>query len=142
MTWGGSSAAPNSFGGVRMATRCVIGRKLEDGKIEAIYCHFDGYPRHTGTLLVGKYNTQEKVKGLLKLGDISILRGNLSETIAYRRDHGRNWEDVAPKTFESFEEFCDWGCSVYAEFVYLFDEEGWHCFDSQGYEIKLEKYIE
>lgn len=125
-----------------MATRCAIGRKLEDGTIEAIYCHFDGYPEHTGKLLVERYNTEEKVEGLLKLGDISVLKGNLSETIAYHRDCNEDWEDVAPKTFESFKEFHNWGRDIWAEFFYLLDEEGWHCFDRQGYEIKLERYLE
>ena len=125
-----------------MATRCVIGRKLEDGTIEAIYCHFDGLPRRTGKILVENYSTEEAVESLLELGDISVLRGDLSETIAYHRDRNEEWEDVAPKTFEGFWEFYNWGCNVYAEFLYLFDEKGWHCFDRQGYEIKLEKYIE
>jgi hypothetical protein len=39
-----------------MATRSLISKANEDGTIQAIYCHHDGYPEHVGKLLVVNYN--------------------------------------------------------------------------------------
>lgn len=56
-----------------MSTRSHIGIKNEDGTVTSIYCHFDGYPQHHGPILVGHYSTEEKVRTLIALGDLSQL---------------------------------------------------------------------
>lgn len=54
-----------------MATRSNIGIEREDGTVETIYCHWDGYPDHQGPIL-SKFGWEE-VEDLLDLGDLSIL---------------------------------------------------------------------
>lgn len=57
-----------------MATRSTIGVLNSDGTVEAVYCHWDGYPEHNGRILVNHYNTESKVRELLSYGGISCLR--------------------------------------------------------------------
>lgn len=54
-----------------MATRSLIGINTDEG-IRAIYCHFDGYPDHVGTILCTHYATAERVEALISLGCIDI----------------------------------------------------------------------
>lgn len=55
-----------------MATRSMIATKSAEG-YTAIYCHFDGCPKHQLPILTEYYDTQEKVEALIALGDISSL---------------------------------------------------------------------
>ena len=57
-----------------MSTRCLIGILNKDGTVESIYCHHDGYlTGGVGEMLYMHYNTEEKVRELLKQGDMSAL---------------------------------------------------------------------
>lgn len=56
-----------------MATRSMIGVQRENGTIEAIYCHWDGYPTHHGPILLNAYNGPKKIEGLMRQGDLSVL---------------------------------------------------------------------
>lgn len=84
-----------------MSTRSNIGIKNEDGTVSHIYCHFDGYLEHNGEILNEHYNTEERVKQLIELGDISYLAPEIGEQqdfdapnknknwcLAYGRDRG------------------------------------------------------
>lgn len=56
-----------------MSTRSNIGIINADGSVTAIYVHSDGYPSGVGKTLLDNYNTADKVRELLKLGDLSVL---------------------------------------------------------------------
>ena len=43
-----------------MATRSTIAMKTPEGKIRAIYCHWDGYPEHNGKMLLDNYQDAAK----------------------------------------------------------------------------------
>lgn len=60
-----------------MATRSRISMQMENGSIESIYCHWDGYPSNNGNLLLNHYTKEEKIKELISLGHISSLRENV-----------------------------------------------------------------
>lgn len=90
-----------------MATRSFIGMKGPDGVMRRIYVHFDGHYSHHGPILVGHYDTEEKVRALLDLGDLSVLGPELGEKhdgraiprtapdawcVAYARDMGEDHE--------------------------------------------------
>ena len=47
-----------------MATRSLIAKQTNEG-YKAVYCHWDGYPSHTGAVLVENYNS---------FFDVEILR--------------------------------------------------------------------
>ena len=61
-----------------MATRSAIGIRMDDGKIFSCYCHWDGYPSGVGAVLSQYYKTEEKIKSLISLGDMSSLGCDLS----------------------------------------------------------------
>lgn len=63
-----------------MATRSRIGIENEDGTVSSVYCHWDGYPRNNGRILVTHYTDREKVKALIELGSISALKENVAPT--------------------------------------------------------------
>ncbi len=86
-----------------MATRSRIGIEKEDGTVESIYCHWDGYPSNNGVILQENYQDREKVEELISLGGISALRMRVKPnedevhtfetplddvTISYHRDRG------------------------------------------------------
>ena len=48
-----------------MATRSRIGMVKDDGTVESIYCHFDGYPSNNGKILKEHYADKSKVEKLL-----------------------------------------------------------------------------
>jgi hypothetical protein len=73
-----------------MSTHSSIGIKNSDGSVEMIYCHSDGYPTHQLPILEKFYTTENKVRELLALGDISYLGGDINDVIAYHRDRGED----------------------------------------------------
>lgn len=50
-----------------MSTRSRIGILNADGSIDSIYCHCDGYLSYNGDILMHHYDTEDKVRALLKL---------------------------------------------------------------------------
>ena len=56
-----------------MSTRSHIGIWNEDGSLDVIYCHWDGYPSYNGAVLLRHYQDPEKIRELIALGDISSL---------------------------------------------------------------------
>ena len=69
-----------------MATRSNIGIENENGRVNAIYCHWDGYPEYVGKILKENYSDRNKLQQLLELGDISVLKEDLNKVEAYYRD--------------------------------------------------------
>ena len=84
-----------------MSTRSRIGRWTEEGGIESIYCHSDGYLGGVGALLADCYSTDEKVRALLALGDLSELGAVVGDKIPFDQrewrpsPRGRGWVDQA-----------------------------------------------
>lgn len=84
-----------------MSTRSRIGIKNDDGTITSIYCHSDGYLGGVGALLADCYSTDESVKELLALGDLSELGeipgGKIGFDVREWRPspRGRGWADRA-----------------------------------------------
>lgn len=68
-----------------MSTRSNIVMLNEDGSLESIYCHWDGYPSHNGRLLYENYTDPAKIRKLMKLGDISILGEEIGRKHAFDR---------------------------------------------------------
>ena len=64
-----------------MATRSRIAIENQDGTVQSIYCHFDGYIDGVGKRLFNRYD-REKLKSLIELGDISSLGESTENTVA------------------------------------------------------------
>jgi len=113
-----------------MGTHAAIIMKTKENTYRGIYVHYDGYVRHTGTILVEEYNTEEKVEELINLGDLSFLDRRLNPigahsfeapengtTIAYHRDRD---EDLRISTYSSQYDF-----EGIEQYVYVFEDGEW-----------------
>lgn len=122
-----------------MSTRSFIGKLNSNGFVSGIYCHFDGYPEHTGKILQNHYVTLEKVNALLALGNLSSIGPEIGEKRdfadnndrfckAYHRDRGEDFEEN--KLYVSVDEmvknvYSDMG----AEFAYVFADGKWQTYE-------------
>ncbi len=114
-----------------MSTRSNIGILNQDGTVNYIYCHFDGYLEHNGEILNKHYTTEGKVRMLMELGDLSVLGENIGEKqdfenrvkgccLAYGRDRGES--GIEARTCS----YVDYTKEYFEEYVYLFTPgQGW-----------------
>lgn len=110
-----------------MATRSRIGVELPNGTVKSIYCHWDGYVEHNGSVLVESYDTPEKITALLNRGDLSFLDKTPEASEAYR-DRGE--ADVDAIEHSNIDDFISYAEEAY---VYLFrNEEWWVGFRNDG----------
>jgi len=116
-----------------MSTRSRIGYELSDGSILSIYCHYDGYPEFNGVKLQEHFNTVDKVKELIDLGDISCLWTNAgwnNETLPETGPlpYSARGEDCPPRHDKDLNEYLCNG----EEYAYLFTNGEWVCYDIHG----------
>jgi len=128
-----------------MATRSVIAKlDSKTKKIEAVYCHNDGYLEHVGTVLDSHYQDESKLDELLKHGDLSQLGNNIGEKVDfgdfevinknkqcvfYNRDRDEKSERRKAITLEddiALIEFADDSCD--AQFIYLYAFGAWYVY--------------
>ena len=100
-----------------MSTNAFIGIR-KNGSITYIYNHSDGYLEYLGKMLIEHYNSEEKAKALVALGDVSILKEKLEPaegtvhgfdydkrqegvSVFYGRDRGEDWESIKPITIQN-----------------------------------------
>jgi hypothetical protein len=117
-----------------MATRSIIARQNPDGSLDAIYCHWDGYPDHNGKILKEHYRSAEKVDALIALGNLSGLGNEIGEKtsfatdstdqcIAYGRDRGDEHQEATH--CDSYADLVEL-CNDYAiGYLYLFKDNIW-----------------
>lgn len=118
-----------------MSTRSNIGILRKNGSVDVIYCHWDGYLRNNGDILLNYYKDNEKVNKLIELGDISCLEINVEPTtkehsydapegnvtVAYGRDRGESNVDF--RHFESLDNYLKQVDKLFIEYIYLYNEE-------------------
>ncbi|MCX7592417.1 MAG: hypothetical protein N2235_01405 [Fischerella sp.] len=102
-----------------MSTRSNILYQLPNGQVQVIYCHFDGYPEHMRPVLKGYYATEQEVRDLVALGDLSVC-DHPKDTIAYHRDRGRELNIVVYDSLESLD------ADDLEEYAYLFKNGEWY----------------
>ena len=137
-----------------MSTRSVIGILQDDKTVNSVYCHFDGYPEHTGYFLKKFFDTKQKVENLISNGDISCLvskqdwnrekHPTINNKQVYKTlwyvDRPESWESIKPQKHNNLTEFFERDC--FDEFKYLFiPPEGawnylkkgfWKCYDTSN----------
>ena len=146
-----------------MGTRCMIGKLEADGKVTAIYCHWDGYAEGVGYSLMKHYRDVAKVDALMALGDLSSLGSEIGEKhpfsrhdaqlingisdelyeelygnmcVAYGRD--RNEFETRSKTYANIDVYAENALRDFGgEFLYLYEDGFWHCWTSTGMHINL-----
>lgn len=124
-----------------MATHCCFGTVYPHGYMVVSYIHWDGYPDVVGRTLKEYYRTENRVRSLLDLGELSTLgvflkgdlknwdmpntKGLLKYTIAYKRDLG--YPLVKARSFKGIEDtdntLKDYLFNKGADYLYLFDVE-------------------
>lgn len=118
-----------------MATRSNIAIKNKNGSVDSIYCHWDGYLTHNGSILLNSYTDVDKIKKLISLGDISSLADNVEPSsgehsfdkpqanvvVAYGRDRGE--ENTQTLHWNSIEEYLHNVDEMWIEYVYIYDEQ-------------------
>ena len=118
-----------------MATRSNIGKRLPNGEIIAIYCHWDGYPEHNGKILVEHYKDEAKIDQLLALGALSVLGPEIGHKqdfnkpvqgwcLAYGRDRGE--KRMLGTIVEDVRELTD-----DVDFVYIWENGAWTCYNDE-----------
>ena len=125
-----------------MGTRSMIAIQVMDStRIKSIYCHWDGYLQHNGSILNKHYQASPKVNQLIAGGDLSSLRPEIGvqhafSTIGmtkeeqeahealhadsctyYTRDRG---EDAPFKSFNNIKEALAYYDGSWCEYFYLF----------------------
>lgn len=110
-----------------MGTNAYIGFEHDNGVIELVYCHFDGYPSHTGRILFEHYDL-ERTKELVSMGDMSYLgrymysseSDNESDVcVFYSRDRGE--ELSKPYAFDGYHDISK---SLPSDYIYVIDKSG------------------
>ena len=127
-----------------MATRSNIGI-LKDGKIRAIYSHYDGYPSGVGKTLRDHYTDIDKIEELINLGNVSSLDKNITRpeghsfnnridgySLFYERDRGDDGQEA--RMYDSLDEV------QYNDYTYIWDyEKGkWFFTDNFGDKRKVD----
>jgi hypothetical protein len=121
-----------------MSTNSTIAIQKLDGSIEQIYCHWDGYLEHNGTILKTHYKTPAEVKRLISYGDLSSLGTRVEpindyhsfstpETdtcVYYGRDRGE--PDTFPRKFEDMTWFRLNGQREEYNYLYVESEQHWY----------------
>lgn len=126
-----------------MGTRSMIAIQNPYSKdVRAVYCHWDGYLEHNGSILHKHYSNSPKVNNLIALGDLSSLRPEIGEkhlfssleikdkdereayekTVEdmctfYTRDRG---EDAPFKVFPTLKKAQDYFEGSWCEYLYVF----------------------
>jgi hypothetical protein len=110
--------------------------------VKSVYCHWDGYLQHNGSLLEKHYSNSPKVNNLIALGDLSSLRPEIGDKhlfssleikdkaereayeksvedmcTFYTRDRG---EDAPYKFFPSVKDAVAYYDGSWCEYFYLF----------------------
>ena len=92
-----------------MGTRSMIAIQNPYSKdVRAVYCHWDGYLEHNGSLLHKHYSTSAKVNNLIALGGLSSLRPELGEKHAFSQ------HELPKDEVEAFKEATKDMCTFYA----------------------------
>ena len=134
------------------ATRWNVGMELPNGKVTAVYGHYDGYPQGVGKLLKQYYKNPAVIKQLIKLGKngISTLGKNIGKkhdfnmdydekqklgyTTFYGRDRGES--SNATRTYRSRQDFGEDFDEEYG-YIWSMKDKKWYMYDGSGKEKTL-----
>jgi len=76
--------------------------------VRAVYCHWDGYLEHNGSILHKHYSNSAKVNNLIALGDLSSLRRDIGQKHAFSQ-----FELKDPAEIAAHEKITETQCTFY-----------------------------
>ncbi len=106
-----------------MSTNSSIAIAHNDGTIQEIYCHFDGYLSNNGRILFDNYNSLDAAKSLIEQGACRSLEESIEECEFYSRDCGEDYESNEARTLTADEYtsqimYSHYYCFVNGQWVY------------------------
>lgn len=104
-----------------MATRSNIGIENEDGSVDYVYCHWDGYPTGVGASIIDM--GRQEARALIDKGDMSTVGEH------YHEISNEPWEMVKPLTASSID---DYGQKADNDYAYIITRDGTWMFKSYG----------
>ena len=135
-----------------MATHSTISIQNNDGSIDSVYCHWDGYATHNGRILLTHYNSEQRVRELISMGPISSLGPEIGDKRVgfdnppkegvcrfYGRDiYGQL--DHEPTSWHDLDSWRKFG----EEYDYIFINGTWRvrCSDTGGWLVPVEQQLE
>jgi hypothetical protein len=144
-----------------MATRSTIALEFADDTVGQVYCHWDGYLSHNGTILLENYSDPFKLRDLIDLGDLSTLRtqigikhpfsmfeakmtqdeyANLYRDMCTFYGRDRNESDTQAKYFDNFEDYA--ANHQTEEYEYILRKDGqWYVDQGNGFELLSEVLV-
>lgn len=139
-----------------MSTRSYIGIKEKDGSFNLVYCHWDGYIGWNGRILYNHYKTEEKVRKLLSMGNMSSLGKEIGgaaltkETteegeycIFYHRDYLYDLDPPIHFSKVTARALLKWLFNnTWGEYIYIFDVEKqkWYVNNAKNNNLVTLKY--
>lgn len=118
-----------------MATRAMIGVQLPEGKVRAVYNHFDGYPEYLGMVLYTQYQDLDVVESLCSYPIRTIKPDGVPEYL----DNEDTYE-----TYDSPADYYTEAEAMYGvEYLYLLSEAGWEVYSVDNESLdSLESLVE
>ena len=109
-----------------MSTHAAIGIRLNDGRIKAIYCHFDGYVQHIGKMLTTHFNSMEKAVELVNEGELRSVDVDKDGNVELEH-FVEDFEKREIEYYDTMEDMLNAFRNSDREFIYLWDDEfeGW-----------------
>lgn len=98
-----------------MATRSNIGMITKERKVVVAYCHWDGYLRHNGQILLENYKNGGQVYDLVSRGSISLLGESIDETRYFDDGIDVDWYNSLDEYIDSVKD------DIFIEYIYLWD---------------------
>ena len=95
----------------------MIALQKEDGTLEAVYCHYDGYPEGVGKTLKEHYQDPDKVERLIEGGGMSCLAPDVEDCEYYTGWGEKLKIYTAPNTSALAKESKELWC----EYLYVYD---------------------
>jgi len=102
-----------------MSTRCRVGYLNDDGTVDSIYVHNDGFIDGVGAALADEYTDAAKVRVLVDEGDHSTISGKVESY----RSLGESIEETASKHDANARDFYESAAGDNCDFAYLFDPD-------------------
>jgi len=101
-----------------MSTRATIAFRRDDGRFEAVYLHFDGYPEHTGVILDQHYADSELARSLVAGGDLCGFDDQTHQPEHYG-------DGQPPAVMPTMPALLDFARKCAAAYLYVFEDGRW-----------------